>query len=174
MEAVVRAAAIYLFLLVLFRLVGQRTLSELTTFDFILLLIVSEAAQNALVGDDFSVATGVTVILTVVMLDVGLSIVKKRFDWVEKITEGTPLVIVDHGKPLHDRLAKTHVSESDILQVARQAQGLERMDQIKYAVLETSGGISVIPMTRPEWEGLDRRIEQAVQRALKDEPRRKA
>ncbi len=168
MEAVLRAGAIYLFLLVLFRLVGQRTLSELSTFDFILLLIVSEAAQNALVGDDFSMTTGFIAILTIVMLDVLLSIVKKRFDTVEKVTEGTPLVLVDHGKPLHDRLEKTHVTETDVLQAARHTQGLERMEQIKYAVLETSGGISVIPMSRPEWESLEKTIEQAVQRALND------
>lgn len=168
MDAVFRSLAIYGFLLVLFRLVGQRTLSELSTFDFILLLIVSEAAQNALIGDDFSVVTGMTVILTLVMLDVGLSILKRRSPRAEKLAEGTPLVLVDHGRLLQERLAKTYVTESDVLQAARQTQGLERLDQIKYAVLETSGGISIIPMARPEWEGLQQQVEQAVRRALQE------
>ncbi|MCV4614799.1 DUF421 domain-containing protein, partial [Escherichia coli] len=78
MDTILRTLAIYLFLLVLFRLSGKRTLSELSTFDFILLLIISEATQNALLGEDYSLVTGLTVILTLVMLDLGLSVLKKR------------------------------------------------------------------------------------------------
>jgi len=148
MDTVLRAAAVYLFLLLMFRLSGQRTLSELSTFDFILLLIISEATQNALIGDDFSLATGMTAILTLVMLDLGLAYFKKRFRTVEKVLEGTPIVIVSHGKVLLDKLDKTHVTVDDVLQQARLSQGLERMEQIKFAVLEPSGGISIIPMAK--------------------------
>ena len=150
MDTVIRAAAIYLFLLLLFRIAGQRTLSELTTFDFILLLIISEATQNALVGDDYSLATAMTVILTLVLLDLALAWVKKRFRFMEKVVEGTPVVIVDHGRLLQHKLDRTHVTVDDILQSARLSQGVERMDQIKYAVLEVSGGISIIPMERKD------------------------
>ena len=148
MDTVLRAGAIYLFLLLLFRIVGQRTLSELSTFDFILLLIISEATQNALVGDDYSLSTAMTVILTLVLLDLALAWVKKRFRRMEKLVEGTPVVIVDHGRVLQDKLDKTHVTVDDILQSARLSQGVERLEQIKYAVLESSGGISIIPMER--------------------------
>lgn len=166
MDAILRTLAVYLFLLVLFRLSGKRTLSELSTFDFILVLIVSEATQNALLGDDSSLVTGLTVILTLVLLDLGLSILKKRSRAVEKITEGTPVVIVEHGKVLKERLSKTQVTEDDIMQTARQAQGLERIDQIKYAVLETSGGISIVPRELPALADLDTRVEAAVRRAM--------
>lgn len=166
MDTILRTLAIYLFLLVLFRMSGKRTLSELSTFDFILLLIISEATQNALLGEDYSLVTGLTVILTLVMLDLGLSVLKKRSRVVEKVTEGTPLVIVEHGRLLKERLSKTQVTEDDIMQTARQTQGLERLDQIKYAVLETSGGISIIPRELPPLEGLEDRIEDAVARAL--------
>jgi uncharacterized membrane protein YcaP (DUF421 family) len=162
MEIFLRAAGVYLFLLVLFRLTGKRTLSELSTFDFILLLIISESTQNALIGEDYSVVTGMAVILTLVMLDLGLSILKRRFPSFEKIVEGTPLVLVDCGRVLEDRLSKTHVSRDDILQTARQSHGLERMEQIKYAVLETSGGISIIP-AEPEADAL---LEQKVRKVL--------
>jgi uncharacterized membrane protein YcaP (DUF421 family) len=146
MDTVLRAAGIYVFLLVLFRIAGQRTLSELSNFDFILLLIISEATQNALVGDDFSVSTGMTVILTLVLLDLALAYAKKRIRVVEKVVEGTPIIVVDHGKVLHKCLDRTHVTVDDILQSAREKQGLENMDQIKYAVLEPAGGISIVPM----------------------------
>lgn len=164
MEIILRTAAIYLFLLLLFRLTGNRTLSELSTFDFVMLLILSEATQNALVDDDKSVVMAMAVILTFVLMDLGLSMIKKRSRAIEKIAEGVPIVLVDHGKVLEEQLKKTSITHSDILQSARQSQGLERMSQIKYAVLETTGGISIIPIEPDIEEMLDRRIEAALKR----------
>ncbi|MED5618656.1 DUF421 domain-containing protein [Ideonella sp. BN130291] len=146
MDTVLRSAAIYFFLLVLFRIAGQRTLSELSNFDLVLLLIVSEATQNALIGDDFSVVNGMTAILTLVLIDLALAYAKKRVPRVEKLVEGTPVIVVAHGKLLRDSLDSTHVTVDDILQSAREKQGLENMAQIKYAVLEPAGGISIVPM----------------------------
>ena len=60
-----------------------------------------------------------------------------------------PLVLVEDGKPLKDRMRKVHVGEDDVLSSAGEAHGLERMDQIRYAVLEKSGGISVVPWKQP-------------------------
>lgn len=171
MDLVLRSIAIYVFFLVLVRLTGQRTLSELSTFDFVLLLIVSEAVQNALVNDDRSLISGMIVVLTLVLLDLGLSIIKSRSNKLENVAEGAPVVLVDRGRLLEDRLKKALVTQDDILQSARETQGLERLDQIKYAVLEPSGGISIIPAARPEFEGLDDRIERAVRRVLDEPPR---
>jgi uncharacterized membrane protein YcaP (DUF421 family) len=170
METVLRAFAIYLFLLVLFRLSGKRTLSDLSTFDFVLLLIISEAAQNALIGEDYSLVTGMIVILTLVLLDLALSILKKRSDTVQKIAEGVPLVLVDHGKVIEESMRNAMVTRDEVLHAARNSQGLERMEQVKYAVLEPSGGISIVPM-EPDIEALlDRRTEQALQRRFRDDP----
>jgi uncharacterized membrane protein YcaP (DUF421 family) len=166
MDTVLRTLAIYLFLLVLFRLVGKRTLSDLSTLDFILLLIVGEATQNALIGEDYSLVTGMTVILTLVMLDLGLSIAKRRSKVVEKVVDGTPLVLVEHGRMLHDHMKRTQVTQDDILQSARLAHGIERMEQIKFAVLESSGGISIVPGAAPEVEPIDQQVERALRRLL--------
>lgn len=78
-------------------------------------------------------------------MDIALSLWKQRSPQVEKFLDGVPLVIVEEGRPLKDRMAKARVDEDDVLTAARELQGLERMDQIKYAVLERSGGISIIP-----------------------------
>ena len=145
MDSVIRAALVYGFLLVLFRVAGKRTLSEMTTFDFILLLVVSEATQQALIGDDNSIVNSFVVILTLVGLDIALSIIKQRSETVEKWIEGAPVVIVENGVPLVERMNKARVDVEDVLTAARMSQGLERLDQIKYAVLERSGGISIIP-----------------------------
>lgn len=145
MDAVLRALAIYLFLVVVFRISGKRTLAEVTTFDFVLLLIISEATQQALLGDDFSVTMAFLVITTLIGLDIFFSLVQRRFKPVDRLMSGLPLVLVDNGRLLHERLKKVRVDEAEILHSARQLHGLERMDQVKYAVLETSGGISIVP-----------------------------
>jgi uncharacterized membrane protein YcaP (DUF421 family) len=145
MDAILRGAAIYIFLLLVFRLTGKRALAQITTFDFVLLLIISETTQQALVGKDYSLTGAALLIMTLVVLDLALSLVKQRSHWFQRLTEGAPLVILENGKPLKERMSKLRIDEGDILQAARESQGLERLEQIKYAVLERSGGITVIP-----------------------------
>lgn len=145
MDAVLRAGAIYAFLLVVFRIAGRRTLAQMTNFDFILLLIISEATQNAMIGNDYSVTNGFLVILTLVTLDIMFSLWKQRSAQVERWLDGLPMALVKDGQLLRDRMMRARVDEHDILTAARERQGLERMDEIKHAVLEVSGGISIIP-----------------------------
>jgi uncharacterized membrane protein YcaP (DUF421 family) len=144
-EPVIRALAIYALLMIVFRIAGKRTLAQITTFDFILLLIVSEATQNALIGNNYSLTNAALVIVTLVGTEISLSVLKDKWPRLDKWIEGLPLVIVDHGQPIKEHMDKARVDESDILTAARELQGLERMDQIKYAVLERNGAISIIP-----------------------------
>ena len=146
MNPILRGAAIYLFLLLVFRIMGKRSLNETTTFDFVLLLIISEVTQQALVGDDYSITGSALLICTLMGLDLVLTLTKKALPAFGKLTEGAPLIIVDHGQPLKKRMDKTKVDEGDILHAARLYRGLEKMEQIKYAVLEKDGTISIIPM----------------------------
>jgi uncharacterized membrane protein YcaP (DUF421 family) len=145
METVLRGAAIYLVLLIVFRIAGKRALSQVTTFDFVLLLIIGEATQQALLGDDYSLSNAILIIITLVGIDIGLALVKERSPRLEQLVDGVPLIIVQDGAPLKERMARARVAENDVLTAARETQGLERMEQIKYAVLERSGGISIIP-----------------------------
>lgn len=145
MDAVLRATVIYLFLLLVFRIAGERTLASLTTFDFVLLLIIAEATQQGLIGDDFSVTKSLLLVSTLVALDIGLSLLKERWQGLDKALEGVPLVIVEDGRVLEERMRRARVDVSDVLQAAREKQGLESMSQIKYAVLERTGEISIIP-----------------------------
>ncbi|HYD20907.1 MAG TPA: YetF domain-containing protein [Flavipsychrobacter sp.] len=145
MNPVARGIIIYLFLMLVFRLSGKRTLANTTPFEFVLLLIISEVTQQALVGQDFSITSSMVLILTLIATDLFFSIIKTRFPLFEKVSEGTPMILAMHGKPLKQRMKKTRVSEDDILEAARSIHGLERMEQIKYAVLEIDGSISIIP-----------------------------
>ncbi len=145
MDAVIRATTIYFFVWLVFRLAGKRTLSDATTFDFVLLLIIAETTQQALLGDDYSLTNAFLLITTLVGIDIALSLLKRKFRQLGQIMDGAPLLIVDNGRPLEERMARARVDRQDVLEAARRLQGLERMDQIKYAVLEQSGGISIVP-----------------------------
>lgn len=145
MDAVLRAVAMYAILMLIFRVAGKRSLAQITTFDFVLLLVIGEATQQALLGDDFSITNAVIVIVTLLGLEIGLTFVQKRWPKLGPWLDDVPLVLVENGQVLGDRLRRTRVSEADILQAARSAQGLERMDQVKFAVLERTGEISIIP-----------------------------
>jgi uncharacterized membrane protein YcaP (DUF421 family) len=146
MEGVIRALAIYLFLMVIFRISGKRSIANITTFDFVLLLIIAEATQQALLGqEDFSLMKAFVLTATLVGIDIGLSLLKQRFESLQKVFEGLPVLVVRDGEPLKERMNNERLSESEVLAHARTLQGLERMEQIKYAVLETNGQISIIP-----------------------------
>lgn len=145
MDTIYRALAIYLVLLLVLRSSGKRSLAQITTFDFVLLLILGEATQQALIGDDFSITTGIILIASLVGIDMTFGLVKERSPRLDRWIEGLPLVIVEYGTPLHERMKGAGVDEADVMAAARERQGLERMEQIKYAVLERSGGISIIP-----------------------------
>lgn len=150
MDAVLRAVTMYLILMLLIRFSGRRTLGEATTFDFVLLLVIGEATQQALLGEDFSLATAVIVITTLLLVDVGFSLLKRRSPRIARWIDGVPMVLVADGRPLLDRIHKARLDEGDILEAARRQQGLGRMEQIRYAVLEVDGGISIIPKRQEE------------------------
>jgi uncharacterized membrane protein YcaP (DUF421 family) len=145
MDTVLRGLSVYIFLLIIFRIGGKRSLGQVTSFDFVLLLIIAETTQQALLGDDYSVTNAFLLIGTLFGVDIGLSLLKQRSAKLDQLLEGAPLVIVEEGKPLKDRMDKARVDEDDILHAARELQGLERMEQIKYAVLERNGDITVVP-----------------------------
>ena len=145
MESVLRASAIFVFLLLLFRVTGKRSLAQITTFDFVLLLIIGEATQQALLGDDFSVINAWIVIATLMGLDLVLSHLKHYFPRLDPVVDSVPLVVVADGKLIEERAAHERVDLDDVLAAAREKHGIERLEQIRYAVLERSGGISIIP-----------------------------
>jgi uncharacterized membrane protein YcaP (DUF421 family) len=145
MDSVIRALAVYLFLLVVFRIAGKRTLAETSNFELVVLLIISETTQQAMIDSDHSMTNAALVIITLLGISIALSLLKERFPKVERVLEGTSVVLIENGHLQWDRMKATRVGTDEILQVARKDHGLERLDQIKYAILETGGGISIVP-----------------------------
>ena len=147
MDPILRAAAAYVFLIVLLRLAGRRTLCELTPLDFVVLLLVGDFMREPLVRDDPSFVHGSVLCATLVGLNIVLAAVKTRSQRVGRWLEGVPVVLVRDGQPLLDVMRRARIGEEDVLAAARTHRGLERMAQIRLAVLERTGVISVIPET---------------------------
>jgi uncharacterized membrane protein YcaP (DUF421 family) len=145
MDDVLRAIAIYGFLMLIFRITGKRSLAETTPFDLVLLLIFSEALQGALIGEDDSITTALTVILTLIVVNIVMSELREHSHRAERVLEGVPIVIFEDGKPLLDRMTKARVDLGDVLAAARETQGIDTLEEIRLAVLERSGRISIMP-----------------------------
>jgi len=143
-ETVLRAIGIYLVLLIVFRIAGRRALLQMTSFDLILLLIISEATQQALLGDDFSVTGAALTIITLVVLDIVLGYIKKKTTWVDNLLDGSPVILVEYGYPQEEKMKKTGITLDDIMVSARTNQGIHELEKIKFAILEKNGHISVM------------------------------
>lgn len=145
METVFKALIVYALLLLIFRISGKRTLADITTFDLLLTLIISESVQQAMISDDASMVGAGILVVTLVGADILLSILKYRYQGFARIVDGVSTTVVKNGV-IDKRVAQSErIDEDDILAAARKSQGLERLDQIKHAVLEEGGGISIIP-----------------------------
>jgi uncharacterized membrane protein YcaP (DUF421 family) len=149
MDSVLKALVVYLVLWLLIRFSGRRTLAQLSTFDFILFLVIGGATQRALIGQDYSLTNAFVVITTLIVTDVLVGLVERDSSIFSKILKGVPTILVDDGHLLTGRMRRARVSADDILERARVLHGLETLEQIKYAILEASGEISIIPREKP-------------------------
>jgi uncharacterized membrane protein YcaP (DUF421 family) len=145
MESILRGAITYFFVWLVFRISGKRTLAQITTFDALLLLIISETVQQALTATDNSMTNSFLLILTMVGIDVVLSHAKQWSPTVGDVVDGVPTILIDHEGLHQVPMQKERIDEDDILEAARSSQGLGNLNEIEYAVLEQHGGISIVP-----------------------------
>lgn len=141
----VRATILYFLLLFVIRAAGRRTLGETTTFDFALLLLVSGACEQALMGDDKSLESASLVVVTLVTWDILFGWLKIRYPRAEFLIEGVPTILILDGKIFNERLARARIDKEDILEAARRSHGIGSLEEIRHAILEKNGDISIIP-----------------------------
>jgi uncharacterized membrane protein YcaP (DUF421 family) len=144
MEPVLRALGCYLLLLLVVRLSGKRGLAQVTIFDFILLLLISQAVGQALIGNDSSLTTAAIITITLVVVNRGNDWAAHRWADASHVLEDAPLMLIEDGHIHDDRMRKMKIRLDDILENGRLEDGVERLDQIKHAVLERSGAISIV------------------------------
>ncbi len=142
---VVSTTAIYALLLVIFRISGRRTLAKTTSFDLVLLLIIGETTQNAMMGRDESVGGAAVAILSLVSLDMTISFLKKAFPGFDHLIEGKPVLLIRDGKVDRGTLDANGLDDEDIKEAARLSHGLDSMEDVRQATLERDGHISIVP-----------------------------
>jgi uncharacterized membrane protein YcaP (DUF421 family) len=151
LHTLLRTVGIYLFLMLLFRIAGKRTMAETDTFDFVIILIVSEATQQALVGDDYSLSKCLIVITTLIGSGVLLALVKQRSARLARVLDGQPTVLIADGRLRHEPMNRLCIDEEDILEAAQLQHGLARLDQVDYAIVQRNGHIAIV--AKPDAEG---------------------
>ena len=143
MDLVVRTIVVFVFLMVLMRVIGRRELSSLQPFDLILLIVLGDAVQQSLTQDDYSLTGGLLVVGTFAVLQVFVSKLGYRFPKARPILEGDPLIVVQDGEPIERNLKRERLTLGELAEAARQ-EGIEHLADVKWAVLETTGKISFI------------------------------
>ena len=143
MDIVLRAIAVFIFLMVLIRVIGRRELSSLQPFDLVLLIILGDAVQQGLTQDDYSLTGAFLAVGTIAVLQVLVSWVSYRFPRTRPVIEGTPIIVIQDGKPIERNLKRERIDVGDVEEAARQ-EGIASLAEVKWAVLETTGRISFL------------------------------
>lgn len=144
-EFILRGATIFVFLMLLLRFAGKRQIGQMTPFDLVLLLILSNAVQNSMNAGDNSVTAGLILAVTLVGINYIVSWIASRSKTVERLLEGRPVILVHNGHVDQHALAESNMTHHD-LEVSLRAAGFAGPHQVRYAVLETTGRVSVIPL----------------------------
>jgi uncharacterized membrane protein YcaP (DUF421 family) len=141
-ELMLRVVIVYAAVFLLLRIVGKKHVGELAPFDLVVLLILSECVQNALVSDDKSVTGGIVAAATLFGLNQLVGIAAWRSKRVERLLEGTPRMLVRHGHVLKDVLEREQITQSELLEALRR-EGCTSLASVRYAILENDGNITI-------------------------------
>ena len=140
---VLRACIVYFILLALIRASGKRTMGQFTPFDMLLVVLLGNAVQNALLGQDTSVGGGLLLALTLLILNWLVGLVSARSARMEALVEGVPVLLARDGKVYKDVLRRELISRADFDKAMRES-GVEDIEDIRMAVLETNGHITLV------------------------------
>jgi uncharacterized membrane protein YcaP (DUF421 family) len=147
METVVRVFAVYLFLMLALRLLGKREFGELAPFDLVVLLLIPEVFQQAIVGEDFSMTNAVVAASTLFTLVMLTSLLSYRWKRVGDVIGGRPIVLASEGILIPEAMDRERVSPDEVIAAVRDA-GLEEMWQVKFVILQSDGRLAVVPWAR--------------------------
>lgn len=143
-EKVLRSVVVYAFMLLAFRFTGKRQVGQLTPFDLVVLLIISNVVQNAVIGPDNSLGGGLLGAAVILALNWGVVELAFRSKRLRRLLEATPTLLVHNGRILHQNLQRERITLDD-LHAALRRNGVADVEHVHVAVLEENGGISVIP-----------------------------
>jgi uncharacterized membrane protein YcaP (DUF421 family) len=143
MDLVIRAAVVFIVILVVTRAVGRRELSSMEPFDLILLVVIGDLVQQGVTQSDNSVTGAVTVIATMAVLTVATAYLSFRFKRLRPLLEGEPVLVISDGRVLERNLRRQRMTIEELAAEAR-LQSISSLAEIRYAVLESNGRVSFL------------------------------
>jgi uncharacterized membrane protein YcaP (DUF421 family) len=149
METVWRVALVYIFIMFGLRMLGKREFGQLTPLELVTLLIVPEIVSQALVREDFSMTNALIGVSTLFVLVYFSSLLQHRSEFIENIVSSSPTVLVRNGAYIGKNMNEQRVSPGEIFTAIHES-GLERLEQVKWAILETDGKIAIVPQDSDE------------------------
>jgi len=141
---VLRTTVIYLSILVGLRLAGKREIGQMTVFDLVVLLLLANAVQNAMVGPDTSLVGGILAAVVLLVLNAVVARLRLRWPRLRRLIEGSPTLLVLHGEVIADHLRREGLDQ-ETLEAALREHGVADLSDVEMAVLEIDGSISVVP-----------------------------
>ena len=141
-ELMLRAVTVYCFIFVMLRFAGKKHIGEMAPFDFVVLLIISETVNGALIGDERSLTGGLISAATLFAMAQAVNYVSSRSRIAERLFEGVPKVLVRHGRVNRDVMAQERVTHSELVEALRR-EGYTSLSNVRFAVLENDGTITV-------------------------------
>jgi len=143
-QIIVRAAIVYVAVLIGLRLTGRRAIGQLNAIDVVLILIVANAVQNAMIGPDTSVIGGLIAAATLFVVDSGLIGAFRRNERARRFFVGTPVVLINHGQVVEQNMRKERISPDELAEALHE-HGVDNVSQVKSCILEVDGSLSVVP-----------------------------
>lgn len=140
-ELVARATIVYFAVLILVRVSGKRTLGEFSPFDVIVLLLVSEAAQGSIAGNEHSLQGGLIALATLIALNFGMAFIATRSRRAESLIEGDPVTLIRDGVKREKAMLANNIPDGDLAEAMR-ANEIRHIKDVEWAVLEPDGHIS--------------------------------
>ena len=147
-EIVLRTGIVYLFLVAVIRISGKREVGQMSVLELVVILIISDAVQNSMVGENTTIWGGLVAVLTLIGLDLLLKAISHRSRRLRRAIEGEPRLLIRDGRVLERALAEEKIELSEVRAALRE-HGVEHIDDVRMAVLETDGSISVISREEP-------------------------
>jgi uncharacterized membrane protein YcaP (DUF421 family) len=144
-EIVLRTIIVYLVILIGLRLAGKREIGQMTVFDLVVLLLIANAVQNAMVGSDTTLTGGLLAAVTLLIMNALVALSRLRSTKLRRLVEGTPTILVLHGEVIQEHLRREGIDEQT-LEASLREHGIEAVGDVDMAVLEIDGSISVVSM----------------------------
>ena len=166
LDIVLRSAVVYVVIMLGLRVLGKKHVGQLSIIDLVLILLISNAVQNAMVGEDTTLLGGIIAAVTLIILNLFFSFIAYRSRKIDEIIEGTPTLLIHNGQMIKKHLEQENISVEELERVIRE-HGIEKISEVKTAIMELDGTISVISKVENE-----KRIETFKHRKTKFQQRK--